>query len=106
MAEVFISYSRKDEHFAETLASTLAEQNRDAWVDKKGIETAEDWLQKIFVSIEEADNFVFVVSPDSISSDVCKQEIDHAVLHNKRIIALVLRNVSRDRIPEAIRRIQ
>jgi hypothetical protein len=43
--------------------------------------------------IEKQDCFLFVLTPDSILSEVCGWEIDHAVKQGKRIIPVVAREV-------------
>ncbi|WNZ49243.1 toll/interleukin-1 receptor domain-containing protein [Leptolyngbya boryana CZ1] len=42
--------------------------------------------------MEGANTFVFVISRDSVESKVCRDEIDHAVLHNKRLVPIVRRD--------------
>jgi len=102
MPEVFISYSRKDKDFVANLHQALAEQQRDTWLDTKDIPPTAEWLKEIFGAIEAADTFVFVVSPDGMLSEVCQQEIMHAVQHHKRIIPVVRREVDPKIVPEPI----
>lgn len=92
MADVFISYSRKDKEFVKVLHTALAEQQRDTWVDWEDIPLTADWWQEIQRGIEAADTFVFVISPDSVISKVCTQEIDHAVQNHKRLVPIVRRD--------------
>ncbi|MGI0491537.1 TIR domain-containing protein [Alkalinema pantanalense CENA528] len=92
MADVFISYSRKDKEFVKTLHNALVQNNRNTWVDWEDIPLAADWWREIERGIEAADTFVFVISPDSVTSKVCRQEIDHAVQHNKRLVPILWRD--------------
>ena len=78
MTDVFISYSRKDKAFVQVLNQALANSKYDAWVDWEDIPLTADWWEEIKAGIEGADTFIFVISPDSIASKVCGQEIDHA----------------------------
>jgi hypothetical protein len=80
MAEVFISYSRLDKVFVHRLGDGLVAHKREAWIDWKDIPLTAEWQQEIFSNIEAADNFIFIISPDSIASTNCKKEIDHAVI--------------------------
>ncbi|MEM7794054.1 MAG: TIR domain-containing protein [Cyanobacteria bacterium P01_C01_bin.118] len=91
MTDVFISYSRKDKAFVQVLNQALANSKYDAWVDWENIPLTADWWEEIKAGIEGADTFIFVISPDSIASNVCGQEIDHAVENNKRLLPIVYR---------------
>src|ERR1051326_2953533 len=84
--DVFISYSRKDKAFVQELSAALRSTKREVWVDWHDILPSEDFLQAIFAGSDPADTFVFVMSPDSISSEVCFKEVLHAVEGKKRII--------------------
>ena len=61
MAQVFISYSRKDKDFVRQLSDALIAQKREAWVDWKDIPLTAEWQQEILSNIEAAENFVFVM---------------------------------------------
>lgn len=93
MNDVFISYSRRDSDFMEKLLGALQARKLDAWVDRSDIYKGEKWLDAIYDGIEGADTFVFIVTPDSLKSEVCNQEIAHARLHNKRIVPIIRREV-------------
>ncbi|XGV97497.1 MAG: TIR domain-containing protein [Leptolyngbya sp. BL-A-14] len=105
MADVFISYSRKDKDFVKALHTALAKCDRAVWVDWQDIPLTADWWQEIEHGIEAADTFVFVVSPDSVTSRVCNQEIDHAIKHHKRLVPVVRRDdFDRSQAHDALRR--
>jgi CHASE2 domain-containing sensor protein len=89
MTDAFISYSRRDKAFVQSLHNTFKADNRDTWVDWEGIPLGTEWWLEIEAGIEAADTFLFVVSPNSLASAVCQQEIDHAVKHHKRILPIV-----------------
>ena len=101
--DVFISYSRRDSEFARRLLTALKGENRDAWVDWQAIEAAEDFWKAIEIGIEAANTFVFILSPDSVASEYCRKEIDHAVTHNKRLIPVVCRDVDATVVHTALR---
>ncbi|HEY5730298.1 MAG TPA: toll/interleukin-1 receptor domain-containing protein, partial [Anaerolineales bacterium] len=75
MAKVFISYSRKDTEFAKKLTGELQKSDYDFWIDWEGIPHTVDWWREIEKGIEEADIFLFIISPDSATSKICGQEI-------------------------------
>jgi hypothetical protein len=91
MADVFISYSRKDKEFVQVLHQALTESQYETWVDWEGIPLTADWWEEIKAGIDAADTFVFVISPDSIASRVCGEEIDYAVANQKRLMPIVRR---------------
>jgi WD40 repeat protein len=94
MAKIFVSYSRKDKTIAGRIVEALEKNELEAWIDWEDIPPTADWLQQIHKGIEEADAFLFLLSPDSIASQVCGQEVDHAVQNGKRLIPIVLRDVN------------
>lgn len=102
MSHIFISYSRKDLSFTQKIVDALASNNLETWVDWKSIPKGEKWLEEIYRGIEEADAFLFLISPDSVKSDNCSKEITHAVKNNKRIIPLVVRDADSKIIPSVI----
>lgn len=89
MSDVFISYSRKNSEFVRILHEALEKSNRKTWVDWEGIAKGTKWWKEIEEGIEGADTFVFVISPDSVASEVCQKEINHAVKNNKQILPIV-----------------
>jgi CHASE2 domain-containing sensor protein len=90
---VFISYSRRDKPFVQNLHSALSRLNQKAWVDWEGILPTEKWWPAIEAGIESAHTFVFVISPSSIASAVCTQEIEHAIQNNKRLVPILYQEV-------------
>src|SRR5919108_2736649 len=102
MSHIFVSYSRKDLDFAGKIVQALAENKLDTWVDWKGIPPTVDWWKEIEKGIEEADIFLFFLSPDSVKSKVCNQEIAHAVKNGKRLIPIVVRDITSEEVPPEI----
>ncbi len=61
------------------LHDALVQHNLKPWVDWQDIPPTADWLAEIYTGIENADTFVFVITPDSIASEICGLEVAHAV---------------------------
>ncbi|MBZ0280692.1 MAG: TIR domain-containing protein, partial [Anaerolineae bacterium] len=91
MPDVFISYSRKDTDFARRLVDALQQSGRDSWVDWAGIPYSAEWWREICQGINSADNFVFIISPDSLKSEICNREVEYARHNHKRIIPIMHR---------------
>lgn len=102
MADVFLSYSRKDKEFVRRLYDALAERGRDIWVDWEDIPPTEEWKKEIQYAIAVADTFLFVISPDSIASEICKHEVALAAKKNRRFVPIVRREVRGDEVPEVM----
>ena len=92
MSHIFLSYSRKNSDFVFKIVDSLEGIGLDIWVDKEDIPKGVDWEQKIYRGIEEADAFLFMISPDSVTSEICGREIAHARKNNKRIIPVLIRD--------------
>ncbi|HSL44692.1 MAG TPA: TIR domain-containing protein, partial [Anaerolineales bacterium] len=88
---VFISYSRKDKAFVQKLNSALDNAGVQAWVDWEGIELASDWMATITNAIQGTDAFLFVISPDSLKSKVCADELALGLKLNKKLIPILHR---------------
>jgi WD40 repeat protein len=96
MSNIFISYSRKDIEFARKIVLALAENDLDTWIDWQSIPKGEDWEQEIYRGIEAAETFVFLMSVDSVRSEMCNKEIAHAKQNNKRVIPIVIGDADPD----------
>jgi len=94
MSYIFISYSRKDIEFALKIVDALAANDLDTWIDWKSIPKGEEWEQEIYRGIESADAFLFLISSDSVVSEMCNKEIAHAVANGKRILLIVIRDAN------------
>ena len=102
MAKVFISYSRKDIAFAKYLTAELQKSDLDFWIDWEGIPPTVDWWAEIQKGIEEADIFLFLISPDSANSTVCQREIEYAAKNGKRLIPVVVRDTESEETPSEL----
>ena len=105
MSDVFTSYSRRDLPFVVRLLEALKGRDVEAWVDLEGLYAGEEYWPEICKAIEAADVFLWVISPDAVSSVPCQRELQHAVDHNKHIVPILFREVEADRLhPELAKR--
>lgn len=105
---VFLSYSRKDGEFVAKLAEALNGPTFEASYDASphagknpelGIAAEDEWWKQLERMIAAADAMVFVVSPDSIASKVCDEEILYARTMGKRVIAVLRREIDFNKAP-------
>jgi len=102
MADTFISYSRKDIAFAKIVNETLESSELETWIDWQDIPPSADWFAEIEEAIEQADTFIFIISPTSVESEVCSREIAHAEKNNKRLIPIVIDDIDPQCVPNTL----
>jgi hypothetical protein len=94
MADVFVSYSRqRDTEFVDALSAVLEAQGQSVWVDREDILPSSAWRPEIERAIRESHNVLFVIGPESIASQYCRTEFDHAIALNKRIVPLLAHEI-------------
>jgi WD40 repeat protein len=103
MADVFVSYSRQDSAFVARLANEIESSGKNVWIDTAGIEDTEVFPLAIRSAIESSDAFLFVISPASVGSRFCEQEVDYALSLNKRLVPVLRIPVLDDELPDPIR---
>ena len=94
-ASLIISYSRKDKEFVQNIYGALTTAGipeENIWIDWDDIPPASDWMDEITRAIGAADAFVFVISPDSLNSKVCGEELHIAIENNKKLIPIMHRD--------------
>jgi type I restriction enzyme R subunit len=91
--------------FADRLEQALKVRGIEPLIDRSEIYAFEDWWKRIEVLIARADTVVFVLSPDAVSSDVCRKEVAFAASLNKRFAPIVCRRVDDHDVPAALARI-
>jgi WD40 repeat protein len=90
-SQTFISYSRADRAFVQRLHEALTGHGMSVWVDFEDIPPTAEWLGELYSGIERAASFLFVISPDSVASEMCQVEVLHALKHGKRIVPILRR---------------
>jgi len=92
--DVFISYSRADSDFARQLNDALQMQGKTTWFDQESIASGTEFQVEIYRGIEVCDNFLFILSPPSVDSPYCADEVEYAVKLNKRIVTVLYRPIN------------
>ncbi len=104
--DVFISYSRSDSDFVRQLNDALQIQGKTTWFDQESIPAGSDYQQELYRGIQGCDNFLFVISPQSIHSPYCDDEVDFAVGQQKRIVTVVYQPVPAEDLHPALAKVQ
>jgi len=101
--DVFVSYAREDQDFVRSLVGGLVRRGCEPWVDWDDIPGSARWRDEVKGAIEAANAFLFVISPDSVSSVQCAAEIAHAGELSKRVIPVVHRRVPAAELSPVVR---
>jgi hypothetical protein len=72
--DVFVSYARHERAFVDVLGQGLAAAGKRAWIDRHDLKPSDLWMKAIESAIEAADNFLFVITPESVASTFCIRE--------------------------------
>jgi len=93
--EVMISYRHTDAAFARRLEAALRRARFRVWVDT-AITPGEDWRQDIANAIQRSVAVVFIISPGSVTSKYCKEELFYASALHKPVFPVVLKDAFED----------
>lgn len=91
--DVFISYSNKDIEKVRQLCARLAEDGISYWVAHENTDFGDQYAATIIRQIEEAQIFLVVVSKSSNLSTHVINEINSAVMRNKKIVSVLLEEI-------------
>ena len=100
--KAFLSYSREDTQFALELVNALQACGFEAFIDQEDIAPGEPWEQRLGGLIESADTVVYVLSPDSLTSQNCSWEVSETLRLKKRLLPVVWRPVPDDQVPKEL----
>jgi len=78
MAQVFISYSRRDIDVVESIVAQLEAAGIEVWLDREDIKPGKQWRKQIVEGIDTAEAFVLNLSPNSAASDNVLKELNLA----------------------------
>ena len=106
MTQVFLSYAESDKATMEKIRNSLRRESITVWTNKTDIQTGEAFEQAVKRGIEQADNVVYLLSPDALTSDFCQRELDYALSLHKRIIPVLVRETKPMLMPCALRDLQ
>ncbi|NJK28276.1 MAG: toll/interleukin-1 receptor domain-containing protein [Coleofasciculaceae cyanobacterium SM2_3_26] len=103
MTQVFLSYAREDKDVMEKVRRSLQREGITVWTNTTDIQTGQDFQQAIRRGIEEADNLVYLLSPESLQSKYCQEELEYALSLNKRVIPIRAKQIAAAELPDILR---
>lgn len=87
---LFISYAHVDKYLVEKeIVSVLIDAGHDVWIDDR-LQIGGQWAEQLFNEIESADAFIFAMTPESVASEWCQKEVNHALKLKKPIFPILL----------------
>ena len=86
---VFVSYSHADETEVYSLLQGLVEAGINVWFDK-GITPGARWTESLARAIDDCAAFLLIVSPRSVDSEHCVNEVQFALNRRKPFLAVHL----------------
>jgi hypothetical protein len=101
MAQVFISYSRKDREYADRLDADLHNSRLQVWMDRNSIEGGELWKDAIFKGLSDSIAEIVLVSTNSLKSPAVLDEIKIALAMGKIVIPLIIEKL--DELPSKLK---
>ncbi|MBE6594255.1 MAG: TIR domain-containing protein [Ruminococcaceae bacterium] len=89
---IFVSYAHKDSARVLPIISSLIDQGFRVWYDA-GIEAGTEWPEYIASHLAGADCVLAFLSPSSIASKNCRQEITFALSRDRSMLTVFLEDV-------------
>ncbi len=101
---VFISYAKEDKSIVSRLEEIVRHGGGRGWQFVYDLKGARDWATEIQYEIDRCEVFLFVMTENSLQSEWCRKELQHAALIQKPIVPVVL--TSDIEIPHPLNSIQ
>jgi TIR domain len=94
VGQIFLSYSPQDERTASAIRAELRrDYGLNVWWDGD-VPPGNDWLRQVSLALNRCDGMIVLVSPASMTSDLVKREVEHALTSEQfqdRLFPLVIR---------------
>jgi len=94
--DVFVSYSRVDTNRVQAIVEEIERKGYKVWIDKKGIDSGDEFKTTIVKAIRNSEAFLFFSSRGANESTWTMKEVNTAVHFKKVIIPVKLDNTEYD----------
>jgi hypothetical protein len=88
MAPVFISYSRKDKEFVDSLGAELTRRGIPVWIDRESIPGDANWQAELSKGIDDCRAVIVVLSPHIVDSKYVAKELSLAEKYKRKVIPI------------------
>lgn len=106
MTDAFICSASQDSSIKMKVVRVLLRHAITSWSYETDIQKGTPYEKAIRQGIEGADNFFFLISPESVASKNCLAELEHALMYNKRLVPLLIAPTPEVDFPEPLRGLQ
>jgi putative peptide modification system cyclase len=86
---IFVCYSHANQETVDAEIEWLREQGHTVWYDAH-IPGGAEWNDELALRIQRCNWFLYFVSPESVSSGHCRNELNYAQQHGRRMLAVEL----------------
>lgn len=98
---IFVSYARVDKPVCHQVAQLL--NIHEVWFDQR-LYAGQNWWREILDRLNWCEVFIYLLSPESVSSTYCRREFQIAVASNKAILPVLIDD--KTPLPEELREVQ
>lgn len=88
--DIFISYSRKDLDKVRPIVNELESLGVKVWFDLNGVESGEQFVNKIAKAIDNSDSMIYMYSENSVEGEWTQKEVMYAKRQNKVVRPLLI----------------
>lgn len=106
MSDVFLSYSRQDIRLMRKVRDSLRAAGLDVWTDEKLEPGTPIWQKAIATAIQNAPNFIVILSLDANNSEWVTNEISYARACQRRIFPVLAKGEAIEAIPLNLHSVQ
>ncbi len=100
---IFLSYRSIEADFALQLATDLKNAGVNLWIDRlDGITAGDNWRQAIERAVNDCVAMIAVLSPDYVTAEYCRKELERANDLHLPVIPILLRSLAQEDWPLAI----
>jgi len=103
-SDVYISFPPTDDDFANRLNIFLQENGKLTWFDHAFIPKNINYSDEVLKGIEESNNFIFIITPETVTNEQNIFELESAIKLHKRVLPILWRETAKETYPEHLKK--